>query len=197
MAIIVNEILRKYIDEELCIPRIKEELLISRAWKNIQMKGVSENSSFEKLVDGTMYINARNSSWAQQLNMLKAEIISKLNESVGQRIVKDIRTRTGLKEEENNVEIAKNEYTCPICGVKHFNRGLNCTVCERKTKQSSLTMVCRKVDSNSKLSFEEAREIMPGITIDDFRRIKRDMNSYKVSNLQRKGAESGSKKAGY
>lgn len=196
MILLVKDILNKYIDEDLGIPRVKEELMVSKAWDSLCIKGVSDNSVFDKLIGGTLYLNVKNSAWAQQINMIKTEIISKLNEQAGQRIVNDVRVSTCNFEEHKPSEISRPEKKCTVCGVSHFYSGELCPVCEREEKRRSLSLIYRCVDDNPKVSLMEARKILPGLGMDDFRRIKRNMNSYKADPKTGKGAELGRKKSG-
>ena len=99
MVVQLKEILDKILEGNQGIPRASWELKISSAWGKVNLSGVAQNSSPDKLVGGVLYINAKNSAWAQQINLLKPEIILKLNALIGEQAVRDIRLKTGFTGE--------------------------------------------------------------------------------------------------
>ena len=53
-------------------------------------KGVSQNTSPEKVESGTLYIKTSNPTWRQELVFKKTHIIKKLNNKLGKNTIKEI-----------------------------------------------------------------------------------------------------------
>jgi len=191
----LKDIIKKLVEEDLGITRIRDEMSAEKAWKTLELKGVSENTSFDKLLDGVLFLHVKNPAWAQRINLMSAEIIAKLNERAGQRLVSDIRTRTGSVGESSAEQAQKKEQVCARCGVGHYGGAEICPACDRETKLERTTMIWRLVDGNPKLSLDEARAAVPDMSTDDFRKIKRNMNSMKSDLMYRKGLQSGKENA--
>jgi hypothetical protein len=177
MLISVKDVLKNVLEQEFGIFRPSQELKIQDVWGKIKITGIVENSEPEKIVDKVLYVNVKNSVWAQQISLMKAQIIRDIKESSG-ILIADIKTRAGFSKEESKSNEIKPESTCKKCGVAHEGSGDMCFVCERKTNQESKVSVARLVNDNSKLSYNEEY----GLNRDDFRRVKRDMNSFRKDN---------------
>jgi len=190
MIVQIKEILSEVLKESPGMPRVLEEHKIASAWGKINPANVAENSSPEKLVGGVLYINAKNSAWAQQISISKAEIILKLNASLGDKIIRDIRTRTGsIREPERKEE--KPSKVCSACGVEFRGEGGLCATCLRQTTQEKKIRTIRLAESSPRIRIEEAREFIPGITEEELRRAKRDVVARKADQNYRERRNRG------
>jgi len=195
MAYLLNVLLHNYINKELGMPRALDAYKIENAWAKISSASIAENALPDKLIGGTLYLNVRNSAWAQQVSMMKADILSGLNKELGACVVNDIRTRTGLPEKKEEARGSKARAVCGSCGVEFLGEGENCPICSREKKQGALKMLYRKVNRNPKITFSEAKREIPGINDVDFRRVKRDLNAIMVDKKERERRNRGKEKS--
>ncbi len=86
--------------------RLREELILF-VWEEVVGKGVSRNTSPQRVISGIMTVNTNGSTWAQELSLQKEEIRKRLNERIGFALITDIRFRAGAlyKESENSPPI--------------------------------------------------------------------------------------------
>ncbi len=85
----LNEIIGK-------ITKISKAIKACRAieaWQGAVGEGVSKNSEAISVKKGTLFVEVKNSAWAQELSMLKPEIIRKINEKTGEKTISDLRFR--------------------------------------------------------------------------------------------------------
>ncbi|MCL5071839.1 MAG: DUF721 domain-containing protein [Actinobacteria bacterium] len=59
---------------------------------NILIK--SNKTKPEKLLRQTLYISVTSSTWANELNLMSGQLIKKINDFVGETVVKDLRFKT-------------------------------------------------------------------------------------------------------
>ena len=97
----LKDILRSRGDKS---PVLKEALSqndLFRLWNLAVDERLGRNTRPAKYKNRVLEIVVTSSSWANQLSMLKGEIIEKLNAIIGKEIVKDVKFRVGkLKKEE-------------------------------------------------------------------------------------------------
>jgi predicted nucleic acid-binding Zn ribbon protein len=60
-------------------------------WKNVVGKKIAENTNPEKVEHGILTIKTENASWRQELLFKKSEIITKLNQELGEKTIKEIK----------------------------------------------------------------------------------------------------------
>ncbi|HOK53022.1 MAG TPA: DUF721 domain-containing protein [Armatimonadota bacterium] len=99
--------------------REREAILI---WPEIVGAKTASVTRVESVREGILYVNCRDSMWAQELHFLRPIIIEKLNERLGKNVIKEIRLagrgfskRTGQKEEDR---LEKKEDYSPSLGQK-------------------------------------------------------------------------------
>ncbi len=68
---------------------IRNHQLLDR-WGEIVGKKIAEVSSAERLIDGKLWVSVRHPAWRNELTFMKQELIDKVNEAFGEKIVKDI-----------------------------------------------------------------------------------------------------------
>lgn len=186
MVVQLKDVLKSLIEESLGIPRILEEHKLSSAWGRINTPDILKNTSFEKISSGVLYVNTKNSAWAQQINLLKPEIISKLNEAIGKAIVCDIRPKCGVMDKAVEEKKAQTFRTCASCNAQHYGKNELCEICLRKETQERQGKLFRLVKREPKIAYDAAKAAIPGISEVDFRRVKRDLRAIKLDNEQNK-----------
>ncbi|RKY52284.1 MAG: hypothetical protein DRP93_08385 [Candidatus Neomarinimicrobiota bacterium] len=61
-----------------------------RDWNVVVGKVVAQVSVPVRVVKGTLYVSVKNSTWRQELSMLKPQILKKYEEKFGAGIIRDI-----------------------------------------------------------------------------------------------------------
>lgn len=74
---------------------VKSSRLIS-LWREIVDERVQKNTEPIKITNRTLYISTSSSTWAQELSLLKKEIIKKFNTRAGEEAIRDIRFKSNL-----------------------------------------------------------------------------------------------------
>ena len=196
MAVLIKEILNKYIEENTQMPRILWEFKISSAWGKINAANVAQNSAPDKLIGGVLYVNAKNSTWAQQINLLKSDIILKLNAFMGTQAVKDIRLKTGHVGEITAAVREKPKRNCVECQVEFIGDEALCPSCFRKAAHEKNVALLRLVEKNPKIKLHEAECFVAGTSDVNLHRAKRDVLARKADLNYRTRRNRGSKKIG-
>mgnify|MGYP001098695262 CR=1 FL=1 len=86
--------LKELIDSALAELGIGKEL---KRWQLVKDFGkivgdhINTHAKAYKIADGELYVQVDSPSWMNQLYLIKDEIIKKLNNSVGEDLIKDIR----------------------------------------------------------------------------------------------------------
>jgi hypothetical protein len=193
MAVLIKDILNKFIEENTEMPRILWEFKIAGAWRKINPENVAKNSAPDKLIGGVLYVNAKNSAWAQQINLLKSDIMLKLNAFMGTRAVKDIRLKTGMVEEAISAAREKPKRNCAECNVEFFGDESLCPSCFRKAKHEKNVALLRLVEQNPKIGLSAAGSFVAGATDVELHRAKRDVLARKADQNYRTRRNSGKK----
>ncbi len=194
MVVQIKEILDKIIEGNPGIPRVLWEFKIASAWVKINPANVAQNSSPDKLVGGVLYVNAKNSAWAQQINLLKPEIILKLNAIIGERAINDIRLKTGFVGEALREVREKPKKNCGSCGVEFFGEEAFCPTCLRRTKSEREINLTRLIEQNPKMGMRDAGKFLPDIAEIEFHRAKRDVLARKADQSYRARRQRDGKK---
>ncbi|KAF0134912.1 MAG: hypothetical protein FD145_293 [Candidatus Saganbacteria bacterium] len=64
-------------------------------WSECVPREIAKNTEAIKIRNKVLYVDAKTSVWAQELNFLKKEILEKINEIAGFKAVADIRFKAG------------------------------------------------------------------------------------------------------
>jgi predicted nucleic acid-binding Zn ribbon protein len=84
------------------LPQVVERLGLSRGlkcqevltlWPNAVGAQISRKTQAQNIEDGVLWVKVADSTWMQELYFLKPAIIKKLNQQIGEMIVKDIKFR--------------------------------------------------------------------------------------------------------
>src|SRR5512139_2342724 len=60
-------------------------------WNGIVGEQIARVTEAVKIEKGVLVVRVHNGPWRNELTLMKSDVISKLNESLGERVVKDIR----------------------------------------------------------------------------------------------------------
>jgi uncharacterized Zn finger protein (UPF0148 family) len=191
MIVQIKDILGKIIDGNAEMPRVSWEFKISNAWGKVNPANVIENATPDKLVGGILYVNAKNSTWAQQINILKSEIILKLNAFLGEIVIKDIRLKTGFTHEAAGKAKEMPQKVCGGCGVEYFGGDGLCPSCSRKTGQEKEVKLIKLVQENPKIKLIEAKRFIPNVSEIELHRTKRDVMARKADKEYRARRQHG------
>ena len=191
MIVQIKDILGKIIEGNAEMPRVSWEFKISNAWGKVNPANVIENASPDKLVGGILYVNAKNSTWAQQINILKSEIILKLNAFLGESVIKDIRLKTGFTREAAGKKKELPIKICTECGVEYSGGDGMCPTCSRKAGQEKDIKLIRLVQENQSIKLTEARRFVPNASEIELHRTKRDVRARKADKEYRARRQHG------
>ena len=86
----IELILKKAIEKNGFNHYVNQQKAIDR-WSEIVGKTISENTKATKMSNGVLYIETKNSTWRQELQLQKQDIVKKLNKKLKNKIIKDIR----------------------------------------------------------------------------------------------------------
>lgn len=64
-------------------------------WDEVVTQAIKKHTKALKVQRGTLHVLADSSVWANELNFLKKDIIVKINEKAGEKIISDIRFKVG------------------------------------------------------------------------------------------------------
>jgi len=68
-----------------------EENLAFAYWDSVVGKEIASHTDPEKIVKGTVMVKVDNDVWRNELAFFKHEIIQKLNDRIGKRIIQEIK----------------------------------------------------------------------------------------------------------
>lgn len=192
----LKDAVRDYVEGSLGLSRVSDELKVFTAWSRMAASKISGNVSLEKYTSGTIYLSARNSSWAQQAHLMKQQIISALNEATGKSIVKDLRIVAGFSDEVRREESVASS-VCGACGVEFRGKRALCPICERQCREITLRQLFRLVQSDPSIAFNRAKAQIPGLTETDLKRVKRDVKEMRIDReLVERRSRGGKKRKG-
>lgn len=67
-----------------------EEYQVVEAWDSVVGDGVAQHATATSIRDGVLFVDVDSSVWMQELQLLRGEIIERLNAHLGQAFVKQI-----------------------------------------------------------------------------------------------------------
>ena len=74
----------------LGLERRLEEYQVVEAWGTVVGEGVARHTTATSIRDGVLFVDVDSSVWMQELQLLRGEIIERLNAHLGQAFVKQI-----------------------------------------------------------------------------------------------------------
>lgn len=176
LGIAIDELLKG----KLGISRAAEELKALRCLEAVLREDMKKNVSFEKFTGGILYISARNSSWAQQANLMKMSIMSAMNKLMSQVQVKDLRIKSGFEDGGPAKKTEPVQKKCPVCGADHYGSKIICAVCGIYERNEKISKLFRLVVKDPKISFTIAKKAIVNINEQDLKRVKRDLKEMDI-----------------
>ena len=86
----IETIIRKAINNSGFNRYVEQQQALER-WSEIVGEKISKNSKATKMSNGVLYIETKNSTWRQELQLQKKEIIKQINKKLNKKTIKDIR----------------------------------------------------------------------------------------------------------
>ncbi len=68
----------------------RQQFRTLQIWNSVVGEAVASATSLDRFSDGQLFIRVKNPAWRMELNYRKQDIIIKLNDVLGQTIVKEI-----------------------------------------------------------------------------------------------------------
>lgn len=104
----LGEVLKRTAREVGLEKRLKERQCLA-LWEEVVGEKVAKVSQAVDIKKGVIYVKAKDPLWAQQIFNLKGLIIRKMNEKMGEEIVKDIKIRAEELKEKKGVRKGKEQ----------------------------------------------------------------------------------------
>ncbi|MGB9877204.1 MAG: DUF721 domain-containing protein [bacterium] len=104
----LNSALRSAINELGLERKIKERKCLS-IWEEVVGDKLASVSQAEDIKNGVLYASAKDPIWAQEIFNLKGLIIKRINERMGEEIIKDIKVRAKPIKKRERKEREKEE----------------------------------------------------------------------------------------
>jgi predicted nucleic acid-binding Zn ribbon protein len=82
---------------------VKEQWVLQQ-WGKIVGEKIAENTHPARFENGCLFVESSNASWRNELTFLKQEIIKKINDFTGKKVVQDIiftRSKLEIKSQDN------------------------------------------------------------------------------------------------
>lgn len=86
----IREILQRFFKSVGIENRLEENLAFA-FWDSVVGKEISLHTEPEKIIRGTMMVKVDNDVWRNELAFFKNEIIQKLNQKIGKKIIQEIK----------------------------------------------------------------------------------------------------------
>lgn len=97
----IKELLKDYVGRTPKINKIFSEAGAAELWLTVIDPKFSDQTEAVTVKNGTLYVSVSNSVLAQELSLKRGELLSKINEILGQgEVLKDIRFRAGTIRRE-------------------------------------------------------------------------------------------------
>lgn len=94
--------------------------LILIEWPEVIGEKMAAVTRAEKILKGKLFIAVKDSTWAYHLTLLKPQILDKINQYAGRKIVDEIYFRVGEIEQENDASMSNNNLENHIIAGKKF-----------------------------------------------------------------------------
>lgn len=104
----LGEVLKRTAREVGLEKRLKERKCLA-LWEEVVGEKVAKVSQAVDIKKGVIYVKAKDPLWAQHIFNLKGLIIRKMNERMGEEIVKDIKIRAEELKEKKEVRKGKEQ----------------------------------------------------------------------------------------
>lgn len=76
---------------------------IWEVWDDVVGEHIAREAQPKQIRNMILWVHVSSSTWMQQLEFMKQDIVSKLNERIGEKVVHDIRFRIGDISQETQI----------------------------------------------------------------------------------------------
>jgi len=88
-----KQALEEFFKEKKWSKKIKGYQIISN-WENLVGKEIAQSSQPIKIQDKCLFLAVKSNVWANELNLRKGELIEKINQEAGEKIISNILFKT-------------------------------------------------------------------------------------------------------
>lgn len=78
---------------QLGITKKMQQAVVLSSWSEIVGEHIARVTEAERVENGILFVKTLNAPWRNELTMRRLEILEKINEAAGGKVVKDIRFR--------------------------------------------------------------------------------------------------------
>lgn len=89
----LKELVKDYLDDVPYRKRLKRGMILS-LWHETVGEAIAEQAKNVHFENGKLVLHVRNPAWRHEVHMKRFSIAKKLNDQVGERIIKDIIIRS-------------------------------------------------------------------------------------------------------
>lgn len=89
----LKELIKGYLDDYPHSKRLKRGMILS-LWEDTVGEAISSQTDNLHFENGKLVIHVKNPAWRQEIHMKRFSITKKLNEQVGDKIIKEIVVRS-------------------------------------------------------------------------------------------------------
>jgi len=89
----LKELVKDFLDDVPHRKRLKRGMVLS-LWNQTVGEAIAEQTDHIRFADDKLIINVHNPAWRQEIHMKRFSIAKKLNEQVGEKIVREIVVRS-------------------------------------------------------------------------------------------------------
>lgn len=89
----LKELVKKYLDDVPYRKRLKRGMILS-LWDETVGDAIAREAKNVRFEHGKLVINVKNPAWRQEIHMKRFSIAKKLNNQVGEKIIKEIIVRS-------------------------------------------------------------------------------------------------------
>jgi len=86
----IDDILAQFLRQEGLETPLSQRRLID-SWESVTGKNVADYTGEKYIKNQTLYVKINNPSLRQDLSMMRAQLVKRLNDSVGAQIITDVR----------------------------------------------------------------------------------------------------------
>ncbi len=86
----INTVLDNFLKKSGLSSGVNQQKAVG-VWEEVVGETIAEHTEAVSVEHGVLFIRAESSTWSQELQLKKKEILSKINSKVGKQTIKDLR----------------------------------------------------------------------------------------------------------
>ncbi len=86
----ISSVIRRFVSDSEMAAKLQKYSIFNH-WEEIVGEGISSRTKPEKISRDILYISVTNSTWANELRMMSAQLLSKINNFIGTDEIKELR----------------------------------------------------------------------------------------------------------